>query len=74
MFEQTLDPSQGYGQAGGFDTPAATPPRMPARWANGTDTWVDSGAMSSTSTATWIGATTCGTERSLTPESPHEEI
>jgi hypothetical protein len=32
MFEQTLDPSQGYGQAGGFDTAGCnTPPRIRAR-------------------------------------------
>jgi len=57
MFEQTLDPSQGYGQAGGFDIAGRyKPPRTRARWANGTNTtaapWP---ATSSTSTRTLAG-------------------
>ena len=75
MFEQTLDPSQGYGQAGGFDTAGRyTAEDARARWANATPTsapgWQ---AMSSTSTATLAGGMTCGTEHSPTPEFPSEE-
>ena len=70
MFEQTLDPSQGYGQAGGFGRPVATPPRMPARRANDTDAIAgDWQAMSSTSTGTSTGGMTCGSNTHEPPNS-----
>jgi len=74
MFEQTLDPSQGYGQAGGFNTAGQYTAEDARAEANGTNaTAVAWEAMSSISTGTLTGEMTFGTEHSRTHKSPNEE-